>query len=138
MLKIKKIKPMANRVLTTCELYNTVVDADGIIDTSKEEGAIREYQTVVACGPMVRDVKVGDLVVINPTRYAKMKHKEGSLKDGVITDNPVMGYDFPIMLIDDKPCLYIYDSDIDFVIKEFEEVETFSVVADDITAPDIM
>lgn len=138
MLKIKKIKPMANRVLTTCELYDTVVNPDGIIDTSKEEGAIREYQTVVACGPMVRDVKVGDLVVINPTRYAKMKHKEGSLKDGVITDNPVMSYDFPIMLIDDKPCLYIYDSDIDFVIKEFEEVETFSVVADDITAPDIM
>ena len=52
-----------------------------------------------------------------------MKHKEGSLKDGVITDNPVMGYNFPILVIDDKPCLYLYDSDVDFVIKEYEVSE---------------
>lgn len=122
MLKINKIKPMANRVLTTCELYNEVVTADGIIDSSKEEGSIREYQTVVAVGPTVRDVKVGDVVVINPTRYQIMKHREGSLKDGVITDNPVMGYNFPIMDINGKPHLYIFDSDVDFVMEDFEEV----------------
>lgn len=122
MLKINKIKPMANRVLTTCELYNEVVTADGIIDSSKEEGSIREYQTVVAIGPTVRDVKVGDVVVINPTRYQIMKHREGSLKDGVITDNPVMGYNFPIMDINGKPHLYIFDSDVDFVMEDFEEV----------------
>lgn len=126
---------MTNRVLTTCELYEEI-KIDGIIDSSKEEGAIREYQTVIACGPMVRDVKVGDLVVINPTRYQVMKHKEGSLKDGVITDNPVIGYNFPILEIDDKPRLYIYDSDIDFVITNFEEISN-KVAEIDESAPDI-
>ena len=94
-----------------------------IIDGSKEEGGIREYQTVIAVGSTVKCVKPGDLVVINPARYQIMKHKEGSLKDGVITDNPVMGYNFPILVIDDKPCLYLYDSDVDFVIKEYEVSE---------------
>lgn len=121
MLKIKKIKPLFNRILTTMDLYDTSITEDGIIDGSKEEGGIREYQTVIAVGPTVKCVKPGDLVVINPTRYQVMKHKEGSLKDGVITDNPVLSYNFPILMIDDRPCLYLYDSDVDFVIKEWEE-----------------
>lgn len=123
MLKIKKIKPLFNKILTTMCTYNDVTTEDGIIDGSKEEGGIREYQTVIAVGSTVKCVKPGDLVVINPARYQIMKHKEGSLKDGVITDNPVMGYNFPILVIDDKPCLYLYDSDVDFVIKEYEVSE---------------
>lgn len=130
---------MFNRVLTTCELYNEDVTNDGIIDASKEEGGIREYQTVVACGPMVKNVKPGDLVVINPTRYQVMKHKEGSMKDGVITDNPVVAYNFPILPINDTAYLYIYDSDVDFVIKEWEEVDSPKEEAEIIeTAPEIV
>lgn len=139
MINIKKIKPMFNRVLTTCELYEAPVTTDGIIDSSKEEGGIREYQKVVAVGPSVRSVKPGDLVVINPTRYQVMKHQDGSLKDGVITDNPVIGYNFPILPINNIPYLYIYDSDIDFVIKEWEEIDTSEEVAEIVeTAPDIV
>jgi hypothetical protein len=122
-LKIKKIKPLFNRVLTTCELYDTDLTTDGIIDTTKVAGAIKEYQKVIACGPFVKSVKPGDLVVINPTRYQVMKHKEGSLNDGVIQDNAVLSYNFPIMMVDDTPCLYLFDNDLDFVIKEFEFAE---------------
>ena len=61
------------------------------------------------------------IIFINPARYQVMKHKDGSLKDGVITDNPVISYNFPILVVDDRPCLYLYDSDVDFVIKEWEE-----------------
>jgi hypothetical protein len=121
MLKIKKIKPLFNKILTTMDLYENPMTEDGIIDGSKEDGGIKEYQTVIAVGPTVKCVKPGDLVVINPTRYQVMKHKEGSLKDGVITDNPVISYNFPILVVDDRPCLYLYDSDVDFVIKEWEE-----------------
>jgi hypothetical protein len=120
MLKVKKIKPLFNRILTTMCTYENVMTEDGLIDGSKEEGGIREYQTVLAVGPTVKCIKPGDLVVINPTRYQVMKHKEGSLKDGVITDNPVVSYNFPILVVNDKPCLYLYDSDVDFVIKEYE------------------
>lgn len=132
MLKIKKIKPLFNKILTTMYTYNDVTTEDGIIDGSKEEGGIREYQTVIAVGPTVKCVKPGDLVVINPARYQIMKHKEGSLKDGVITDNPVMGYNFPILVVDDKPCLYLYDSDVDFVIKEYEVSEDIIEETDDV------
>ena len=121
MLKIKKIKPLFNKILTTMDLYENPMTEDGIIDGSKEDGGIKEYQTVIAVGSTVKCVKPGDLIVINPTRYQVMKHKEGSLKDGVITDNPVISYNFPILVVDDRPCLYLYDSDVDFVIKEWEE-----------------
>ena len=130
MLKIKKIKPLFNKILTTMELYDNMVTEDGIIDGSKEDGGIREYQTVLAVGPTVKCVKPGDLIVINPSRYQVMKHKEGSLKDGVVTDNPVISYNFPILVVDDRPCLYLYDSDVDFVIKEWEESVGSIEVAD--------
>ena len=128
---------MFNRVLTTCDLYTEDLMTDGIIDSTKVEGAIKEYQTVIACGPMVKCVKPGDLVVVNPTRYQVMKHKEGTLNDGVIGDNAVLSYNFPIMIVDDAPCLYLYDADIDFVIKEFEMVnDEATEIAE--SAPDIV
>ena len=130
MLKIKKIKPLFNKILTTMDLYDNPMTEDGIIDGSKEDGGIKEYQTVIAVGPTVKCVKPGDLVVINPARYQVMKHKDGSLKDGVITDNPVISYNFPILVVDDRPCLYLYDSDVDFVIKEWEESVGSMEVAD--------
>ena len=136
-LKIKKIKPMFNRVLTTCDLYTEDLMTDGIIDSTKVEGAIKEYQTVIACGPMVKCVKPGDVVVINPTRYQVMKHKEGTLNDGVIQDNAVLSYNFPIMEVNDAPCLYIYDSDIEFAIKEFEMVNEAAEIVEE-TAPEIV
>jgi len=139
MLKIKKIKPMFNKLLTTCWLYENNVENDGIIDASKEAGSIMEYQKVLAVGPFVKNIKVGDLVVVNPTRYQVMKHKEGSLNDGVIQDNAVISYNFPILPINDEPCMYLYDSDIDFVIKEWEEIDTSEEVAEIIElAPDIV
>lgn len=136
-LKIKKIKPMFNRVLTTCDLYTEDLMTDGIIDSTKVEGAIKEYQTVIAVGSTVKCVKPGDVVVINPTRYQVMKHKEGTLNDGVIQDNAVLSYNFPIMAINDAPCLYIYDSDIEFVIKEFEMVNEAAEIIEE-TAPEIV
>lgn len=128
---------MFNRVLTTCDLYTEDLMTDGIIDSTKVEGAIKEYQTVIACGPTVKCVKPGDVVVINPTRYQVMKHKEGTLNDGVIQDNAVLSYNFPIMAINDAPCLYIYDSDIEFVIKEFEMVNEAAEIVEE-TAPEIV
>lgn len=128
---------MFNRVLTTCDLYTEDLMTDGIIDSTKVEGAIKEYQTVIACGPTVKCVKPGDVVVINPTRYQVMKHKEGTLNDGVIQDNAVISYNFPIMVVNDAPCLYIYDSDIEFAIREFEMINEAAEIVEE-TAPEIV
>ena len=75
---------------------------------------------------MVRGIEVGDTVFINPKRYAVMKHKSGSLQDGVIKDNPVIGYNFDIVEIDGVDHLYLQDSDIKFVaeVEEFDESPT--------------
>ena len=123
MLKIKKIKPMFTTLITTMDKYeHDVKTVGGLIDTTKQQGGLKEYQTVLAVGGSVRDIKVGDLVCVNPTRFAVKKHQAGSLKDGVITDNPVTTYNFDVVEMDGKHCLLLQDRDIDFIIEEFEEV----------------
>ena len=123
MLKVKKIKPLFTAIITTMEKYEEDVrTASGLIDTTKQQGGLKEYQTVLAVGDSVRAIKVGDLVCVNPTRFAVMKHQAGSLKDGVVTDNPVVTYNFDVVEMDGKQCLLLQDRDIDFVIEEYEEV----------------
>ena len=122
MLNIKKIRPMANYLVTTKEEYTEDdVKKGGLI--TKMIGSLKEYQKVVAIGPMVRGIQVGDIVCINPKRYAKYKHQPGSLKDGVITDNPVVAYNFNVIELDHIPHLLLTDQDIDFIIEESEEEE---------------
>ena len=123
---IKKVKPLFNGVITTMNKYGTeYLKGTTIIDTSISD-TVKEYQTVVAVGPMVRGIEVGDRVYVNPKRYAVMQHKPGSLQDGVIKDNPVVGYKFDIMEIDGVEHMMIQDGDVKFVaeIEEFEENPT--------------
>lgn len=120
MLNIKKIRPMANYLVTTKEEYTDEdVKNEGLI--TKVKGSLKEYQKVVAVGPMVRNIQVGDLVCINPRRYARRKYQEGSLKDGVITENPVVSYSFNVIELDHVSHLLLTDQDIDFVIEESED-----------------
>lgn len=123
-LNIKKIKPMFNQVITTMDKYSDdEMKTGSIIDVSKVNNPIKEYQKVVAVGPMVRNIEVGDIVMINPKRYGKVRHKEGSLKDGIITDNPVVSYNFNVIELNHTPFLLLLDQDIDFIIEEYEEVK---------------
>ena len=120
MLKIKSIKPMFDSLVTTMNKYEEDGYENGVI--VKQAGVLKEYQKVIAVGPAVRNIEVGDMVMINPIRYAKMKHKEGSLKNGVITDNPVIGYEFKTVTINDEEYLYLQSQDIMYSF-EGEEVE---------------
>ena len=120
MLKIKTIKPMFDSLVTTMNKYEEDGYENGVI--VKQAGVLKEYQKVIAVGPAVRNIEVGDMVMINPIRYAKMKHKEGSLKNGVITDNPIIGYEFRTVTINDEECLYLQSQDIMYSF-EGEEVE---------------
>ena len=120
MLKIKSIKPMFDSLVTTMNKYEEDGFENGVI--VKQAGSLKEYQTVLAIGPAVRNIEVGDMVMINPTRYAKMKHQKGSLKDGVITDNAVIGYEFKTVTINDEEYLYLQSQDIMYSF-EGEEVE---------------
>lgn len=123
MIKINKILPMFTSLVTTMNKYeNDVITSSGIIDTSKRQGSLKEYQTVLAVGTSIRDIKVGDIVWINPTRFGVKKHKAGTLNDGIVQDNPIINYNFPILDINNKECLFLQDKDIDFIIEDFEEI----------------
>lgn len=123
MINIKKVKPMFNALITTMDRYEEDnINASGIIEANKQQGGLKEYQRVLAIGNSVRDIKVGDLVCINPSRFGVKKHAEGSLKDGVITDNPIITYNFDVIVIDKQQCLLLQDRDIEFIVEEYEDI----------------
>lgn len=121
-VNIKNVKPMFTNIVTTTNKYPEDLKLEGsdLIDSEKA-GNMKEYQTVTAIGPHVRDIKVGDTVFINPKRYAIMKHKANTLRENIVEDNPVLGYNFDVILIDKVPHLLLLDSDVKF-IAEVEEI----------------
>lgn len=121
MLKLKKITPTFNHILVTKNLRDRDEYDDGVL--VRPIGSPKEWQTVIAVGPDVRRCKVGDVIMVDPVRYAVMKHKDGSLQDGVVADNPTVAYNIPIITIDGKEYMYLFDTDIQFVIDEYEETE---------------
>lgn len=113
---------MFTNIVTTMNLYEEdAVLSSGLIDSTKQKGTLKEYQTVIAVGNAVRGINVGDVVCINPIRYAQYKHDKDSLKD-VASNNPVTGYNFNVVEIDGKDCLLLHDQDVRYVIEEYEEV----------------
>lgn len=123
MIKVKKIKPMFTALITTMDKYTQdVMSNSGLISSKQQQGSLKEYQTVVAVGDSVRNVKVGDMVSINPTRFKVPKHKEGSLKDGVIQDNVSMTYNFDTVEMNGATYLLLQDRDIEFIIEEYEDI----------------
>ena len=120
-LKIKKIRPLFTSLITTMDRYEEDLKEGGLI--VRQKGSLKENQKIVAVGENVRGMKVGDLVNINPKRYGVKKHQAGSMKDGVVTDNPVITYDFNIVEMNGNLYLMLQDSDINYVIEEYDEVE---------------
>lgn len=125
MLKITKIKPVATRMLVTGEVYSEDMYNDyGIIESKK--GDMKEYQTVVEVGPMVRDIKVGDKVMLNMMHFAVMQYDSNSIKKDMGMQK-IKGYQFPKIELTKKDgskqeCLYIDQQDIVFSF-EGEEVQ---------------
>ena len=135
MLKIIKCKPMLNHIITTANVYEESQINGGVIDDEgKLEGKFKEYQTVVAIGPHVRDVQVGDLVIINPSAYCKPRHKTkaDSIKGLMGEDEVEMIVEFPIIDINGEPHLFLFDRDIDLIIEEKEFINDSLVENKDI------
>jgi len=125
MINVKAIKPMFTALVTTMERYGADELQGSIIDPSKMSGALKEYQKVVAIGSSVRDIAVGDLVKINPIKYAVYKDKR---KNSVVNNleeyhNEIVGYDFPQIELDSVAHLLLQDRDIEFVVTDYEDVK---------------
>ena len=126
MMKLKKIKPLFTKILTTANKYekDQFIPGTDIIDSTKEVLGLKEYQTVISVGNEVSTVKPGDIVVINPNDYAIKKYNKDSTKSSMNdVYNPVIEYNFNIISVDDKDCLLLKERDIDFIVEEGEEIE---------------
>lgn len=129
MLHIKKIKPLFTKVLTTGDKYEEDMLTKGIIVANK--GDLKLYQKVLAIGTSVRDIQVGDTVMINPRNYAVMKYDPNSIK-GDMDMNKVVKWNLPWVTIDDEDgnpmeCLLLNDRDIEFVFEGEERNELLIV-----------
>lgn len=120
-MNIKEIRPLFTKIVTTMDKYEEDQNNGSLIDVKKQAGSVKEYQKVIAVGSNPAGIKVGDLVMINPIRYAVMKHEQGSLKDGVITDNPVIGYNLPVIELNHVPHLLLETQDVEFIITDYED-----------------
>ena len=125
MLKITKIKPVATRMLVTGETYSEdMYNEHGIIESKK--GDMKEYQTVIEVGPVVREIKVGDKVMLNMMHFAIMQYDTNSIKKDMGMQK-IKGYQFPKVELTNadgskQECLYIDQQDIIFSF-EGEEVQ---------------
>lgn len=122
MLKVKSIKPLFTGVLTTANKYETTSTKNGIIISAKQtEGHIKEYQTVIKVGSSVREIKPGDIVLINPSRYLRKKFDENSIRDD-FDKNPTIEINIPTVVINDKEYFLIEDRDVAYIIDDCEEI----------------
>lgn len=131
-IRVLKATPMYSGVITTCNQWEVDGESDGLIDTAKSQGVVKPHQTVIAVGSSARGVKVGDVVVINPTRFAVKQYADDSLKNGVVKQNVIIGYNFPIIDINGDQCLLITENDIDYIVNEYEEYDIDTIETSDL------
>lgn len=115
---VREIQPLGNRVLTTKFMYEEFakIGNTGLVDPTKKTGSLKPDQVVLAIGPVVRGIQVGDVVHINPERYASKKYNENSIKNDLSDMNPVLRYNFPVIEVDGNECLLLSDNDFEYVI----------------------
>lgn len=121
MFKIKTVHPTFTGIITTAVTYKgDMKTANGLIlDTTRMEGTLNTYQTVIAVGTTVQGIEPGDVVKINFNRYAKAQHTKGNLDaaNNKVTDNMSMTYEIPMVVLDEKECLLIQNNDIEYYMK---------------------
>lgn len=123
MLHVTKIKPLFDHLLITADRFDKDMIHNGVIVAGK--GDLKLWQTVVAVGSVVRDIKVGDKVMINPNDFAVKKYNKNSVQND-LDNNPVITYNFPFETVDDekgnpKDYLYISDRDVKYVFEGIEK-----------------
>ena len=131
MLKIKTIKPLFTSIVTTGDKFEKDVTVGGIIQQDQKKGDLKLYQKVLAVGPAVRDIKVGDMVMINPIAYVRKKYSKDSVQNDM-DNNPTLSINIPTVPVTDEKgntqeCLLLTDRDIQFVF-EGEEVNESIII----------
>ena len=80
------------------------------------ENDIDIIQQVIAVGPHVREINVGDYVCINPKNYIKVTH---TLQEELNKKEMEVNVNFPTVELEDGKYLLLWEDDVDYVIEEF-------------------
>lgn len=125
MLHIKKIKPMYTALVVTGDRFEKDWYSGGLIVANK--GDLKPWQTIVSIGTSIRDLSVGDKVMINVGNYAVKKYSKDSLQND-LDNNKTIRYMFNWVTVDDEDgnpqdCLLLNDRDILYVFEGEEEEE---------------
>ena len=131
-LKLKKIQVRNNSILTTADRYEDMsLDLDKkskILSLNETGKAHKLVQRVINVGPMVRDIKEGDIVFLNPLHYLKRElvEQKNSLDADIREKHmkEVYGpeYEFPTIILDGKECLILFDRDVEYIILDAEGI----------------
>ena len=133
MLHIKKIKPLFTSIVTTGEKFEEDMIEGNVIVAQK--GDLKLWQKVLAVGSAVRDIKVGDMVMINAEHFAIRKFSKDSIQND-LDNNPSLGYKFNWVTVDDEKgnpqeCLLINDRDVEYVFEGEEKNNTIILPSPD-------
>ena len=123
MLHIKKVKPLFTSIVTTGDRFEKDMVEGNLIVAKK--GDLKLWQKVIAIGSAVRDIKVGDMVMIDASHFQIKKYGKDSIQND-LDNNPALGYRFNWVTIDDaegnpQECLLLNDRDIEYVFEGEEK-----------------
>lgn len=129
MLQITKVKPRHTTVLTTGDKYEEDLKMGGVIIANK--GSLKPYQTVLAIGSMVRDIEVGDRVMVDYTAYEVKRYDKNSIQNDM-DNNKTIRLELPWVTITDEKGenhdnLMLDERDIKFVFEGEEKNESIIV-----------
>lgn len=119
---MKRVRPMFTNIVTTAEKFEEDYTDNGIIVAPK--GNFKPWQRVVAVGSTVRDIKEGDLVMVNFDNYAVRRYDKNSIQND-LGNNGKIRYAFNFITMDDEegnPTEYFLFTDRD-VLFAFEGEE---------------
>lgn len=125
MLKAKSVTPVYTNILVTFDKYSEPEKISGsdVIDPDKSKIMVKEYQKVLKVGNQVRLVKPGDMIAINPAKYARYKQvKQNSLRNDLESyKNEIVGFNFPTIEVDGKELMLLDERDILYIIDDYED-----------------
>lgn len=122
MFEIKKVRPLFTGIVTTAKRYvGESVIGSGIIDTTKMNGMLNPYQTVISVGSMCKDIQEGNIVKLNFKRYAKAKHAPGAIDaaENKQFDNMSITYELPTIVINGEECLFMQSNDVEYIVEDY-------------------
>lgn len=138
MLQITKIKPMFTDLIITADRFDKDAIEGGILIANK--GDLKSYQTVVAVGSAIRNIEVGDKVMVNFEVFAEHKIPKGSVKEKMDVENPIVNYNIPwVSMVDEhgnnKTYIRIPENAVEFAF-EGKEVDDTDIIQ--VQKPDIL